>query len=334
MRSLFIAGGCLALCLAVTPRADAQGPIRQGLRRTGEIAAQGTRRIVGGAADVTRGVVGGAADVTRGVVGTAADATRGVVGTAADATRGVVGGAADVTRGVVGGAARGVAAGVDALTPGVPIQARAGANLQAAEQGREARWRFQQHNGEWWYYTPQNSWMYYRDGNWNQFSQDSFQQNPAFSGRYSSAYRGMEGAPQASGQYAGGYQRQSAGQSQRLYRDHYGREYVCENGRRVYVNSQQAQPYSAGFGGVEGQQYQGQQQGGMTPTPAIPTEPGVQGAQQTQGFQQGQTGATGQSSLQGQAGSQASPSSGSAIPQTGTSATGTGGVIQSGETAR
>ena len=95
-----------------------------------------------------------------------------------------------MTRGVV--AARGVVAGVDALTPNIPLQARAGATLQAGDLARDARWRFAQHNGEWWYYSPENAWMYHRDGQWNTFAQDSFQPNPA-AGQYSAGYRGMAG---------------------------------------------------------------------------------------------------------------------------------------------
>jgi hypothetical protein len=71
----------------------------------------------------------------------------------------------------VRGAARvtGAALGV---TPNTPIQAQGGAGI---DNGREARWRFARHNGEWWYYTPQNNWMYHRNGQWNAFTANNFQ---------------------------------------------------------------------------------------------------------------------------------------------------------------
>jgi hypothetical protein len=295
MRTFLVAACCLALGLAATTTATAQGPVRQGLRRAGEVVVDGTGRVIQGAADVTRGVVGGAADVTRGAVQ---------------------------------GTARGVAATADALTPGLPVQARAGANLSAADASRDARWRFQQHNGEWWYYTPQNQWMYHRDGRWNDFAQDSFQPNPAFAGEYGTGYRGME-----QGQYADqgvaqqgyvdqGYQYQ--GPAYTLHRDSYGREFICENGRRVYVNSQPGAggAYGTGYRGMEGEQFQGQQ-GPMTPTPAIPHDPNAPNASiqqgtttQQQSTLQGQTGATGQASGQTQTGASSQVGASATTPST------------------
>jgi hypothetical protein len=52
------------------------------------------------------------------------------------------------------------------------------------------RWRFSLHNGEWWYWMPDNYWMYYRDNNWNRYDADTFRP----SGRYSAAYRGPAGS--------------------------------------------------------------------------------------------------------------------------------------------
>jgi hypothetical protein len=186
----------------------------------------------------------------------------------------------------------------------LPYQARAGANLQAGDLSRDARWRFQRHNGEWWYFSPENTWLYHRDGRWNQFSQDAFQPNPAFSGQYRSAYRGMQGEGPYGGQYADGSY-QSQGPAQRLYRDRYGREYVCENGRRVYVSSQrfQGQEYGTGYRGRQDEQFPGEQ-GQMTPTPAIPNDPnasGVQGTTQQGQFQaqQGPAAVPGDAELQG-----------------------------------
>lgn len=291
MRVLFVLAS-LAIGGAIAQSAVAQGPVRQGLRRTGEIAVQGTQRVVQGAGQVVQG---------------AGRATVGVAQGAADVTRGVVGGAADVTRGVVQGTARGIGAGVNAITPGLPLQARAGATLSAADQARDARWRFNRHNGEWWYYSPQNSWMYHRNGQWNQFSQDSFQPNSQFGGQYASGYRGVEGDMGYADQgYADqGYGQQNyQGQAYTLHRDSYGREFICDNGRRVYVDSQSGQQYGTAYRGMDGQQYQGQQfegqQNGMTPTPAIPMDPNAQGSTNLQGSTNIQGQSTQQSTLQGQ----------------------------------
>lgn len=214
----FAAIGAGAANLAV-----AQGPIREGLRRTGEAAV-----------DVTRGVAQGTANVARGV-GEAAIGTARVAG--------------------------------DVLTPRTPFQARGGANLGVRDDGREARWRFSRHNNEWWYYTPRNNWMYHRGGDWQQFSQDSFepinqsqldegrqfaQDQPSGQGQqYSSGYRG--GAAQ-------GQMSQDQGVHQQLRHDRHGRAYICENGRPVYVDESQHH-----------EQWQSQD-GQMSPTPATPEE--------------------------------------------------------------
>ena len=212
-----------AIGVSAANLALAQGPIREGLRRTGEAAV-----------DVTRGVAQGTANVARGV-GQAAAGTARVAG--------------------------------DVLTPNTPIQARADGKLGLTDQGREARWRFSRHNNEWWYYNPQNNWMYHRDGDWRQFSQDSFepinqsqlsegqqlaQDQPSDQGhQYSSGYRGVEQGRQMN---------QDQGVHQQLRHDRHGRAYICENGRPVYVD--------------EGQHHeQGQSQDGqLSPASATPEE--------------------------------------------------------------
>lgn len=235
MKILLTLAACATLGVVVTHDAAGQGPIRQGLRRTGEIAAQGTRRVVQGTGQVAAGAVRGAGRVVGGVAGATA---------------------------------QGVRTGVRALTPGLPIQARADANLSAADQARDARWRFQQHSGEWWYYTPKNAWMYHRDGQWNAFAQDSFAPNPAinnqqlagqqYAGEHTAGFRGAE---QQGDQMR---QPQAAGQQVRV--DRHGRHYICENGRPVYL--EQSQERSSGYRGEEMQS-----EGQLSPTPAQPTDP-------------------------------------------------------------
>jgi hypothetical protein len=253
MKAFITMASCLAIGVAaIAHSAQAQGPVRQGLRRTGEIAAEGTRRVVEGAADVTRGVVRGTA--------------------------------------------QGLRAGVDALTPATPWQAQAGANLSAADQGRDARWRFQRRNGEWWYYTPEGTWMYHRDGQWNQFAAETFQpqQQPMgqqfadqrYGGEYQSGYRGLDQQAQygQQGQYAQPGANQPQGPVHRLYVDRYGREFICENGRRVYVSPTQGgvtgQEYGVGYRGMEGTE--GQKGAQLQPTPAAPEQPGGEHAEHMQ----------------------------------------------------
>jgi len=253
MKFLATVAAGLAVGVCATGIATAQGPVREGIRRTGEAAAEGTRSVAEGTANVARGVAEGTADVARGV----GEATVG----AARAT----------------GRAAGAAVGI---TPDTPLQARAGASLSAADQGRDARWRFSRQNGEWWYYTPENNWMYHRDGQWNEFAEDTFQplnQNQQFAQgqqQFSAGYRGVE----QQGQFDQGFQQQ-------VRTDRWGRQYICENGRPVYLDQgqpmqAQGQPgalaptpapgeYGVGYRGVEGQRLQGEQ---AAPAPAADAE--------------------------------------------------------------
>jgi hypothetical protein len=48
----------------------------------------------------------------------------------------------------------------------------AGANVQGnavVAPGDPNAWRYQQRNGQWWYYTPNNQWMTYNDGAWTTY---------------------------------------------------------------------------------------------------------------------------------------------------------------------
>src|SRR5687768_12070759 len=65
--------------------------------------------------------------------------------------------------------ARGAAIAADAATPGIPAEARLGGPVD-----RNARWRMTQHNGDWWYYTPDNTWQYQRDGEWKTYAADTY----------------------------------------------------------------------------------------------------------------------------------------------------------------
>ncbi|MCA9233981.1 MAG: hypothetical protein KDA44_00820 [Planctomycetales bacterium] len=228
MRKLFtiITSAALvaASCTSGTD-ASAQGPVRDGLRATGEAAATGVRAAGRTAARTGQAAanVGEAAVDTAGRAGRAAANVVGRTGEAAANVVGRVGqGAANV--------ARGTAAGVRALTPGLPIQARAGANLTAAQQSRDARWRFQRHNGEWWYYNPQGNWMYHRNDQWNNFTTDDYQLPAGMSQpqQYSAAYRGSSSAA---------VDGNTNGKVYQLHTDAAGREYIIDGGRRVYVTN-------------------------------------------------------------------------------------------------
>jgi hypothetical protein len=212
MRSAIKIAAFAAIGVGAANLAMGQGPIREGLRETGEATA-----------NVARGVAQGAANVARGVGEAAAGTVR---------------------------------ATGDVLTPATPYQARGGAGI---DDSRDARWRFARHNGEWWYYGDNNQWQYHRDGQWQQFSQDNFQplnqnqqlvQGEQFQGQHMSGYRGDQG------------QFIDQGMQQQVRHDQFGRAYICENGRPVYLEQ----------GQIQGQVMQGQQ---FSPTPAIPQEHSV-----------------------------------------------------------
>jgi hypothetical protein len=137
------------LCAAISAMnfAQADGPVRAGLRRTGEIAVEGTRRVVEGTAQAARGV--------------------------GEAAVGTVARTGEAAGNIAAGTARGVRNGVDALTPNTSVRTL-GDRLATMDQSRNARWRFARQDGEWWYYTPQNTWMYHRDGQWRAYDQASF----------------------------------------------------------------------------------------------------------------------------------------------------------------
>ena len=202
----------LGIGVAGTGTAIAQGPVREGLRRTGEIAAEGTQRVIQGTGQVLQG--------------------------AAEATRDV----GEATLNAAGATARGVRQGVDAVTPGLPLQARADANLSAAEQRRDARWRFARHNNEWWYYGPENRWMYHRNGQWNEFAEDQFQPLAPQGQRHAMGYRGVD--PTVQGDQP--LQAEPAQQfSHQVRTDRWGRQYICDNGRPVYLDQSNLEPQPA-----------------------------------------------------------------------------------------
>lgn len=196
MRRLLTTTALLGIGVACASHATAQGPVREGLRRTGEIAAEGTQRVIEGTGQAARAVGEGALNAA-------------------------------------GATARGVRQGVDAVTPGLPLQAQADANLSAAEQRRDARWRFARHNGEWWYYSPENRWMYHRNGDWNEFAEDRFQPLPQQGQRYAMGYRGVDPAVQGDQPIQSDQSQQFAHQ---VRTDRWGRQYICDNGRPVYLD--------------------------------------------------------------------------------------------------
>jgi hypothetical protein len=299
MRFSIRAAAFAAIGVGAVNLAAAQGPIREGVRRTGEAAANVTRGVVEGTANAARGVAQGTANVARGVGEVAAGTVRG-------------------TGRVVGNAL--------GITPNTPIQARAGANLAAVDQSREARWRFARHNGEWWYYTPQNEWMYHRGNDWQRFSQDSFQpmnQGQQFnegqqfaqdqpldqSQQYSSGYRGVDQGQPMPDQ---GQAIQTQGAQQQVRYDRQGRAFICENGRPLYLDEGQFQG--------EGQYDQAQ----MSPTPATPQEHSV--ARQDLDQQAAPQQPAEQSTLQSNQATQSSAAPATPQPSASTSASGSADV--------
>jgi len=170
--------------------------------------------------------------VRRAIRGTA-EATGDVARGAAEVTGDVARGAANLTA----NAAQATANGVRALTPNVPIEARAGGPID-----RNARWRTQNYNGEYWYYTPENTWMVHRNNQWQPYSNDS----------------------QASTQqYASD---QGAGSQQTVFIDSGGRAVMCQNGQIVFVDGTTLQSVARNQVNAQGyliqpQSIQGQPQG-------------------------------------------------------------------------
>jgi hypothetical protein len=128
------------------------------------------------------------------------------VATAQGPVRRALRGAGQATAGAARATAQGVRAGIDAVTPDVPLEARAGGALI----DRNATWRRIQHNGDWWYYTPQNNWMVYRNNDWVPYSADTF-------------------TPSA--QYV---ESQDPALQQMVFVDSGGRAVFCQNGRIVF----------------------------------------------------------------------------------------------------
>jgi hypothetical protein len=93
--------------------------------------------------------------------------------------------------------------------------------LADADRARDARWRFQQHNGDWWYWTPNNTWMYRRDGNWNRYAADTFTPNPTFQGQYAAGFRGEATAFDP---------------AQMVFVDSGGRAVICQSGRVAFMD--------------------------------------------------------------------------------------------------
>lgn len=207
MRRLLTTTALLGIGVACASHATAQGPVREGLRRTGEIAAEGTARVIQGTGQAARAVGQGALNAA-------------------------------------GATAQGVRQGVGAVTPALPLQARGDANLSAAEQRRDARWRFARHNGEWWYYSPENRWMYHRNGDWNEFAEDRFQPLPQQGQRYAMGYRGVD--PAAQGDQPTQWD-QSQQVTHQVRTDRWGRQYICENGRPVYLDQSGFERQSADY---------------------------------------------------------------------------------------
>jgi hypothetical protein len=227
MRTSIRVAAIAAILVGASNLALAQGPVRQGLRGAAEITGDVAQGVAQGTANVARGVAQGTANVARGVGNATLNVAQGT----------------------------GQALG---LTPAVPYQARSGAIV---DNSRDARWRFAQHNGEWWYYNDNNQWQYHRDGQWQTFSQDQFQpanqqlaQGQQFQGQHMTGYRGAD-------------------QGQQVRHDQQGRAFICENGQAVYLDQQQAMPQEYGAN----RQDLGDQSLNQQPTPAEPTPADIQG---------------------------------------------------------
>jgi hypothetical protein len=180
--------------------------------------------------------------------------------------------------------ARGAAIAADAITPGIPAEARLGGPVD-----RNARWRMTRHNGDWWYYTPENSWMYQRDGEWKTYAVDTYTPNAT----HAAGYRGVN----------------TFDSQQMVFIDSGGRAVICQNGRITFVDGAElrsvprAQVNAQGFL-IDQAQVQGQTSVGVTtPAPATAQPSTIQtqnqAAVQTDVQPQPAASAQGQTEVQG-----------------------------------
>lgn len=150
---------------------------------------------------------------------------------------------------------------IGGIVPPIPQQALAGNSGPY-----DARWRFAQRNGQWWYYSPQNQWMVRQNDEWQAYNDSD---RPLAGGNvdqgvYRSGFRGnvsdqRQYSNQQPAQGQNGYQNQNGqpkpGQTQmtahtgpvyRLQFDQSGQEFICVRGQRVYFDDQQSIPNDQG----------------------------------------------------------------------------------------
>lgn len=112
------------------------------------------------------------------------------------------------------------------------------AQMRNRDRGdRNARWRYKNQNGVWWYWTPSNYWMVYRNGNWNRYHGPGYGHGGTWYDNYQPrTTTGYRGSPYNDGLYY----RDNDGmrfyynQGQRYYFDNNGRYYFGPNGTRTY----------------------------------------------------------------------------------------------------
>ncbi|PQO38407.1 hypothetical protein [Blastopirellula marina] len=110
-------------------------------------------------------------------------------------------------------------------------------NRDRNQGDRNARWRYKNQNGVWWYWTPSNYWMVYRNGNWNRYQGPGYGHGGSWYDNYQPrTTTGYRGSPYSNGMYY----RDNDGmrfyynQGQRYYFDNNGRYYFGPNGSRTY----------------------------------------------------------------------------------------------------
>lgn len=115
----------------------------------------------------------------------------------------------------------------------------------AGQSGNVERWRYRQHNGEWWYWLPDERWVYWRDGRWQDYNPQTFRSvQPSYgysdSGYYAPSF-GYSYSPGYTSGYSGYY-------SPRYHRGYYGSNWGYGSG---YYGS----PYGGYYGGYYGSPY-------------------------------------------------------------------------------
>lgn len=121
---------------------------------------------------------------------------------------------------------------------------------------RNAKWRYKQHNGEWWYWTPAGHWMYHRGGNWVTYDRANYSRPRGYQQQGNYYGGNVGGQAYYNDGYYNGPNRTYYRGGNNGYNNGYGRGY--NNG---YGNNGYGRGYNNGYGNGYGPGYYGGNRG-------------------------------------------------------------------------